>query len=98
GTFAAQRLTEAGVAVTVVEMGRAVQPRRHDLAALTRGNLGAHSNYCFGEGGAGTFSDGKLYTRTKDRAGVQRVLATLVAHGADPSILVDSRPHIGSNR
>ncbi len=98
GTFAALRLAQAGVAVTVVEQGQPVQPRRHDLAQLTRGNLVPDSNYCFGEGGAGTFSDGKLYTRSKDRAAIGETLATLIEHGADPSIGVESRPHIGSNR
>jgi uncharacterized FAD-dependent dehydrogenase len=98
GTFAALRLTQAGVAVTIVEQGEQVQPRRHDLAQLTRGNLVADSNYCFGEGGAGTFSDGKLYTRSKDRAAIGETLATLIEHGADPAIGVESRPHIGSNR
>jgi uncharacterized FAD-dependent dehydrogenase len=99
GTFAAQRLVSSGARVTLVEMGKPVQPRRHDLAALTqRGALDAQSNYCFGEGGAGTFSDGKLYTRVKDRRRVRSVLRSLVAHGADPRILVESRPHIGSNR
>ena len=99
GTFAALRLAEAGASVTVVELGKAVQPRRHDLARLVRrGDLEPSSNYCFGEGGAGTFSDGKLYTRTKDRAAVAEVLELLVEHGADPSIAVDSRPHVGSNK
>ncbi|MGZ3408289.1 MAG: NAD(P)/FAD-dependent oxidoreductase, partial [Polyangia bacterium] len=99
GTYAALRLTDAGVRVTLVDVGKPVQPRRHDLAALTqRGALDPDSNYCFGEGGAGTFSDGKLYTRTKDRRAVRSVLRALVHHGADPEILVDSRPHVGSNR
>jgi uncharacterized protein len=99
GTFAALRLTDAGARVTIVELGKPVQPRRHDLAALTqRGVLNSDSNYCFGEGGAGTFSDGKLYTRTKDKRAVRSVLRALVAHGADPEILVESRPHVGSNR
>jgi uncharacterized FAD-dependent dehydrogenase len=99
GTFAALRLAEAGAAVTVVELGKAVQPRRHDLAKLVRrGELDPASNYCFGEGGAGTFSDGKLYTRTKDRAAVREVLDILVDNGADPDIRVDSRPHVGSNQ
>jgi uncharacterized FAD-dependent dehydrogenase len=99
GTFAAARLVAAGCAVTLVEQGKPVQPRRHDLAALTqRGALDPTSNYCFGEGGAGTFSDGKLYTRVKDRRGVRSVLHALCEHGADPSITVDARPHIGSNR
>src|SRR5262249_931188 len=93
------RLAEAGARVTIVELGRAVQPRRHDLARLVRrGELDPTSNYCFGEGGAGTFSDGKLYTRTKDRAAVREVLDVLVAHGADPDSRVDSRPHVGSNK
>ncbi|MGZ3442180.1 MAG: FAD-dependent monooxygenase, partial [Polyangia bacterium] len=79
GTYAALRLTDAGVRVTLVDVGKPVQPRRHDLAALTqRGALDPDSNYCFGEGGAGTFSDGKLYTRTKDRRAVRSVLRALV--------------------
>ena len=99
GTFAALRLAEAGIVATIIERGKPVQPRRHDLAALVaRGQLDPDSNYCFGEGGAGTFSDGKLYTRSKDRAAVEEVQRTLVAHGADPAIEIDSRPHIGSNR
>ena len=80
GTFAALRLSEAGAHVTVVERGKPVQPRRHDLAQLTRGaGLDSDSNYCFGEGGAGTFSDGKLYTRVKDKEGVRQVLERAVA-------------------
>jgi len=98
GTFAALRLAQAGVSVVVLEQGKPVQPRRRDLAAITRGTLITDSNYCFGEGGAGTYSDGKLYTRSKDRPAVSEVLATLIEHGADPIIGVDSRPHIGSNR
>lgn len=99
GTYAALRLGEAGARVTLVELGKPVQPRRHDLASLTqRGELNPDSNYCFGEGGAGTFSDGKLYTRTKDRRAVRSVLRALIAHGGDPAILVESRPHVGSNK
>ena len=99
GTFAALWLAEAGAKVTVVERGKAVQPRRHDLAQLVRkGALDTDSNYCFGEGGAGTFSDGKLYTRVKDREAVAEVLQILVEHGADGDIRVDSRPHVGSNK
>jgi uncharacterized FAD-dependent dehydrogenase len=99
GTFCALWLAEAGAKVTVVERGKAVQPRRHDLAQLVRrGALDADSNYCFGEGGAGTFSDGKLYTRVKDREAVAEVLQILVDHGADADIRVDSRPHVGSNK
>ena len=99
GTFAADRLSQAGVEVVVVEQGKPVQPRRHDLASLTqRGALKECSNYCFGEGGAGTFSDGKLYTRSKDKIGVRTVLRRLAQLGATPDVLVDSRPHIGSNK
>jgi len=98
GSWAALRLAEAGVPVTIVEQGKAVQPRRRDLALLTRGDLTESSNYCFGEGGAGTFSDGKLYTRAKDRGGVAEVLADLVRFGAPDDIAVDARPHVGSNR
>jgi uncharacterized FAD-dependent dehydrogenase len=98
GAFAALRLAQAGLPSTVLERGKPVQPRRHDLAQLQRGNLDPSSNYCFGEGGAGTYSDGKLYTRSKDRAGVARVLADLVGFGAPADIEIESRPHVGSNR
>jgi uncharacterized FAD-dependent dehydrogenase len=98
GSWAALRLAEAGVPVTIVEQGKPVQPRRRDLALLTRGELSESSNYCFGEGGAGTYSDGKLYTRAKDRGGVADVIADLVRFGAPEDIAVDSRPHVGSNR
>ncbi len=98
GTFAALRLAQAGARVTLVEQGKPVQPRRKDLALLTRGQLVVASNYCFGEGGAGTYSDGKLYTRCKDRQAVAETLAVLIEHGADADIAVESRPHIGSNR
>jgi uncharacterized FAD-dependent dehydrogenase len=98
GSWAALRLAEAGVPVTIVEQGKPVQPRRRDLALLTRGHLAERSNYCFGEGGAGTYSDGKLYTRAKDRGGVAEVLADLVRFGAPADIAVDARPHVGSNR
>ena len=98
GTWAALRLAEAGVPTTIVERGKPVQPRRADLAALTRGHLDPQSNYCFGEGGAGTFSDGKLYTRSKDREAVASVLRDLVRFGAPSDIEVESRPHVGSNR
>jgi uncharacterized FAD-dependent dehydrogenase len=98
GTWAALRLAEGGVTSTILEQGKPVQPRRHDLAQLTRGHLEPRSNYCFGEGGAGTYSDGKLYTRAKDREGVAEVVADLVRHGAPDEIAVESRPHVGSNR
>jgi uncharacterized FAD-dependent dehydrogenase len=98
GSWAALRLAEAGVASTILERGKPVRPRRADLASLHRGQLNPESNYCFGEGGAGTYSDGKLYTRCKDRGAVADVLADLVALGAPADIEVDARPHIGSNR
>jgi uncharacterized protein len=99
GSFAALRLCEAGARVTVVEQGHPVPGRRRDVAALLReGRLDPSSNYCFGEGGAGTFSDGKLHTRTRDRGAVRLVMETLVGLGADAEILVDARPHLGSNR
>jgi uncharacterized FAD-dependent dehydrogenase len=98
GAWAALRLAEAGVPSTILERGKPVQPRRHDLASIQRGHLEANSNYCFGEGGAGTYSDGKLYTRTKDRQAVDRVLADLIRFGAEPDIAVESRPHVGSNK
>jgi uncharacterized FAD-dependent dehydrogenase len=98
GLWAALRLAESGVPSTIVERGKPVQPRRHDLASIQRGRLNPESNYCFGEGGAGTYSDGKLYTRAKDRAGVDRVLSDLVRFGAPDEVTVESRPHVGSNR
>ena len=98
GSWAALRLAEAGVPVTIVEQGKPVQPRRHDLALLTRGQLAPSSNYCFGEGGAGTYSDGKLYTRAKDKGGIAGVIADLVRFGAPDDIAVEARPHVGSNR
>ena len=99
GNFAALRLAELRVPALIVERGKPVQARRRDLAALTKtGTVNPESNYCFGEGGAGTYSDGKLYTRAQKRGPVDAVLRQLVAHGAHPDILVDARPHIGSNR
>jgi uncharacterized FAD-dependent dehydrogenase len=98
GTWAALRLAEAGVLSQIVELGKPVQPRRRDLALLNRGVLNPSSNYCFGEGGAGTYSDGKLYTRAKDRTAIAEVLADLVRFGAPPEIEIESRPHVGSNR
>lgn len=99
GLFAALRLIEHGVRPVVIERGRDVRARRRDLAAIQRFNtVDPDSNYCFGEGGAGTYSDGKLYTRATKRGDVAGALRTLVAHGADPDILVDAHPHIGSNR
>ncbi|MBI2964495.1 MAG: FAD-binding protein [Deltaproteobacteria bacterium] len=99
GLFAALRLAERGVRAVVLERGKPVQARRRDVAAIHKlGVVDPDSNYCFGEGGAGTYSDGKLYTRADKRGPVGGVLETLVAHGAPPDILVDARPHVGSNR
>lgn len=99
GLFSALELLRAGVRVTVLERGQDVQTRRKDLAQLNRGtDANPESNYCFGEGGAGTYSDGKLYTRSKDRVAIREVLVDLVRHGAPESILWSWRPHIGSNR
>jgi hypothetical protein len=98
GSWAALRLAEAGITSTILERGKPVQPRRHDLASIQRGRLDPDSNYCFGEGGAGTYSDGKLYTRTKDRAAVEGVLADLIRFGATEEIAIESRPHVGSNK
>ncbi len=99
GLFAALRLIELGVKPIVVERGKPVAPRRKDVAALNRrGVLDGESNYAFGEGGAGTFSDGKLYTRSRKRGDHKRILHRFCRHGADPSILYEAHPHIGSNR
>lgn len=99
GLFAAYQLARHGVRATVVDRGKTVQPRRHDLKGLQRkGTVNEDSNYCFGEGGAGTYSDGKLYTRSDKRGDVQDVLELLAAHGAPERILTDARPHIGSNK
>jgi uncharacterized protein len=99
GLFCAYELGRAGCPAVVLERGKLVQPRRHDLVGVQRGGVvEPDSNYCFGEGGAGTFSDGKLHTRATKRGDVNDVLSTFVAHGAPESILSDGRPHIGSNR
>ncbi len=98
GMFCAWGLARAGIRAVILERGRAVRGRRHDLAALSqRGELVPDSNYCFGEGGAGTFSDGKLYTRASKRGPVRLVLSALAGYGAPPQVLVDARPHIGTN-
>jgi uncharacterized FAD-dependent dehydrogenase len=100
GLFCAYELARAGVASIVVDRGKTVNPRRVDLKGLNRPHMGivdADSNYCFGEGGAGTYSDGKLYTRATKRGDVRAVYETLVRHQAPVDILTDARPHIGSN-
>ncbi len=99
GFFCAYQLARAGIASIVLDRGKHVQPRRRDLKALQRfGRVDPDSNYCFGEGGAGTYSDGKLYTRAHKRGDVRDVIEVLALHGAPERILVDARPHIGSNR
>ena len=99
GMFAALRLIELGIQPIILERGKDVQARRRDLAAINqRGIVDENSNYCFGEGGAGTYSDGKLYTRANKRGNVEGVLRTLVMHGAQPDILIEAHPHIGSNK
>lgn len=99
GLFAALRLIEEGVRPILLERGKDVDSRRLDMARLSReGVVDPDSNYCFGEGGAGAYSDGKLYTRSKKRGPVDKILSILVAHGASPDILVDAHPHIGSDR
>jgi uncharacterized FAD-dependent dehydrogenase len=99
GLFAALRLVEGGRRPIVLERGKDVRGRRLDVARLNRlGVVDPESNYCFGEGGAGTFSDGKLYTRARKRGEVERILRILVAHSAPADILVDAHPHIGTNR
>jgi uncharacterized FAD-dependent dehydrogenase len=99
GLFAALELIELGIKPIVIERGKDVQGRRRDLKAITiHHKVNPDSNYCFGEGGAGTYSDGKLYTRSKKRGDVQRVMDLLVAFGASPDILVDAHPHIGTNK
>jgi uncharacterized FAD-dependent dehydrogenase len=99
GLFCALDCLAAGLHVTVLERGRDVRTRRRAIALVSRGlGVDPDSNYCFGEGGAGTYSDGKLYTRAGSKADVRGVLETLVAHGAPPEILASWRPHVGSNR
>lgn len=99
GLFAALKLIAGGLRPIVLERGKPVRARRLDVARLCReGVVHPDSNYCFGEGGAGTFSDGKLYTRSTKRGEVGRILSMLHAHGAPADILVDAHPHIGTNR
>jgi hypothetical protein len=99
GLFAALRLIELGIKPIVLERGADVQARRRDLAAINKDHIvNPESNYCFGEGGAGTYSDGKLYTRSKKRGDVNRILEIMVAHGAKEDILFDAHPHIGTNK
>ncbi|MFN5149244.1 MAG: NAD(P)/FAD-dependent oxidoreductase [Flavobacteriia bacterium] len=99
GIFAALRCLEMGLKPIVFERGKDVRSRRRDLARLNKeAVVDPESNYCFGEGGAGTYSDGKLYTRSKKRGDVEKMLKIFVQFGADPDILVDAHPHIGTNK
>ncbi|MEM9051196.1 MAG: FAD-dependent protein [Bacteroidota bacterium] len=99
GLFAAIRLIERGLKPIILERGKDVRSRRRDLAKINKEQtVNPESNYCFGEGGAGTYSDGKLYTRSKKRGSVQEVLNFLVAFGAPHDILIQAHPHIGTNK
>jgi uncharacterized FAD-dependent dehydrogenase len=99
GLFAALQLIELGLKPIVIERGKEVRGRRRDLKAININHIvNEDSNYCFGEGGAGTYSDGKLYTRSKKRGDVDRILQLLVGFGATPDILVEAHPHIGTNK
>ena len=99
GYFAGLQLLEHGIRPVIFDRGKDVQKRRKDLRAIQQlGTVNPDSNYCFGEGGAGTYSDGKLYTAAKKRGSIRKVLELLVEHGAHADILVDAHPHIGSNK
>ena len=99
GLFAALRLIELGFRPIVVERGKNVHERKQDLALISRNQqVDPESNYCFGEGGAGAYSDGKLYTRSKKRGSVERILNIFCQHGASTSILADAHPHIGTDK
>lgn len=99
GLFAALQLIELGIKPIIIERGKNVRDRRRDLAVLNKqGIVNPESNYCFGEGGAGTYSDGKLYTRSSKRGSVERILNLFVQFGADEKILIDAHPHIGTNK
>ena len=99
GLFAALQLIEEGKKPIILERGKDVQSRRLDLAKLTKEHIvNEDSNYCFGEGGAGTYSDGKLYTRSKKRGDVNKILDVLVQHGATEDIRIEAHPHIGTNK
>jgi uncharacterized FAD-dependent dehydrogenase len=99
GLFAALKLISKGLKPIIIERGKDVRSRRLDLAKLTKKHIvNEDSNYCFGEGGAGTYSDGKLYTRSTKRGDVNNILDILIQHGADAEIRVDAHPHIGTNK
>ena len=99
GLFAGLQLIELGLKPIIVERGKDIRGRRRDLKAINVDHIvNEDSNYCFGEGGAGTYSDGKLYTRSKKRGDIDRILQLLVAFGATPDILIEAHPHIGTNK
>lgn len=99
GLFAALQCIENGLKPIILERGKDVKQRRRDLAAINKNGLvNTESNYCYGEGGAGTYSDGKLYTRSNKRGDINKVLQIFIQHGATPDIGVDARPHIGTNK
>ena len=99
GLFAALKFLEHGIKPIIIERGKDVRARRRDLASLNKeGKINAESNYCFGEGGAGTYSDGKLYTRSNKRGSVQNILNLFAQFGAEEKILYESHPHIGTNK
>ncbi len=99
GLFAALQLIEKGIKPIILERGKDVKARRRDLAALNKeGEVNPESNYCFGEGGAGTYSDGKLYTRSSKRGDINRILNLFVHFGAEEKILYEAHPHIGTNK
>ena len=99
GLFAALRAIELGLRPIVVERGKNVRERKKDIARISREHLvNPESNYSFGEGGAGAYSDGKLYTRSKKRGSVEKILNVFCQHGASLSILSDAHPHIGTDK
>jgi len=99
GLFAALQLLELGIKPVIIERGKEVKERRRDLALLNKkGIINPESNYCFGEGGAGTYSDGKLYTRSTKRGNIDRILNLFVHFGAEENILYEAHPHIGTNK
>ena len=99
GLFAGLQLIELGLKPIIIERGKDIRGRRRDLKAINIDHIvNDDSNYCFGEGGAGTYSDGKLYTRSKKRGDIDRILNLLVAFGATEDILIEAHPHIGTNK
>ena len=99
GLFAALRLIELGLRPIVLERGKDVHERKKDLSQITKTQkVDAESNYCFGEGGAGAYSDGKLYTRSKKRGNIEKILNVFCQHGASTNILADAHPHIGTDK